>query len=168
MAACGFPDSRGGIRMFISHAEVEIKRPVAEVFAYVVDLRHQTEWQRGLMEVLQKETDPEGLETFVEARKVMGRRLEHILKRRQFEENTLLVYSGDGPGHEFERELTFKELAPDLSRVTLALRFTGHGAVAVAEKMMQPMALTEITADLHHLRDILEAPTEIYDAAKML
>ena len=154
--------------MFIAKATVEINRPVADAFDYVVDLRNQTEWQRGLMEVLQKETDPQGEQTFIEARKVMGRRLEHVLKRKAVEKNARLVYDGDGPGHDFERELLFEDLGGGRSRVSLELRFTGHGALAAAEGLMQPMALTEITADLHHLRDILEAPASLYDAAREL
>lgn len=154
--------------MFVARATVEINRPVADAFDYVVDLRNQTEWQRGLMEVLQQKDDPLGNHRFIEARKAMGRRLEHMLTLKAIEKNARLLYTGDGPGHDFERELTFEDLGENRSRVTMELRFTGHGALAAAEKIMQPMTQTEITADLHHLREILQAPSLIYDAAKTL
>jgi carbon monoxide dehydrogenase subunit G len=133
-----------------------IERPVAEVFAYVADHRNQHMWQPGLHEV---KVDGD---IHSEVRKVMGRRVEHRLELTDHVVNERITHKGKGQGHESEYTRHFLFSGDGKStKVTMEMDLDTKGILKAGEPVLERILHREITSALEHLKDILEAHSDL-------
>ncbi len=145
--------------MFNVSASVAIDRPIEDVFAYVSDPHKQQNWQPGLYEV-----KPEG-ELHTEVRKIMGRRVAHLMKRTEYVPNQTIVYMGTGWGHEslITTRITFFHTGKSTA-VTLELDVDTKGMLKSGEPVIERLLQREIKSDLELLKDLLEAHEDLHTA----
>lgn len=142
--------------MFTVSAVTSINRPIDDVFDYVSDPHNQQDWQPGLHEVTL-----EG-DTHTEVRKIMGRRVAHILRRVAHEKNKHIRYEAKGRGHETEitTTYTFSSAGPSTT-IRLELEIDTKGMLKSGEPTMVRILQREIRSDLEHLKDLLEAHEDL-------
>lgn len=136
-----------------------IRRPLAEVFAYVSDLRHSREWPEALSEVRKTTEGPLGVGArFTFARKFLGRKMEGSNEFTAYEPNALVAFRfGGGPIH---GEASYRfEGAPEGSMLTSRITMRTAGLSRLAEPLMAASLRRDMEANLGKLRGILESRT---------
>lgn len=138
---------------------VEIARPAAEVYAYMVDPAHLTEWQEGLVSVRQQgEAGVAVGSRFVTVRRVGGR--ERTMTMELVELNPPKSFRGrgvDGP----VRGIVYGRVEPvgdgTRSRATIELDFEGHGiGILLVPLVVRRQAKHEMPKNMRMLKDALE------------
>ncbi|MEP7104894.1 MAG: SRPBCC family protein [Chloroflexota bacterium] len=132
---------------------VTIDRPISEVFAYVEDPHNQHNWQPNLQEVRVSG------QSITEVRKQLGRRVEHQIEVVDRQENKKLSHRGAASSHEgaMERHMTFEEADSGKTKVSLEVDVDMRGKLGPAAQMAQRAIQRDITGNLEHLKDLLEA-----------
>ncbi|HWJ44315.1 MAG TPA: SRPBCC family protein [Gaiellaceae bacterium] len=131
--------------------EVRIARPVADVFAYLTDVRNVPEWQES---ALSAEWIEEG-KRFRERRSFLGRSAELELEVSEFEQDRRFDVRTMKAPVPLEIHHTFaavdggpqQKLTAE-AKLSGALRFAGGMAKSQAERQFRN--------DLQHLKDLLE------------
>ena len=138
---------------------VEIARPAAEVYAYMVDPAHLTEWQEGLVSVRQQgEASVAVGSRFVTVRRVGGR--ERTITMELVELNPPKSFRGrgvDGP----VRGIVYGRVEPvgdgTRARATIELDFEGHGiGILLVPLVVRRQAKHEMPKNMRMLKDALE------------
>src|SRR5581483_9057780 len=150
-------------------ATVVIERALEDVFDYVKEPNNQLHWQPGLHEVRHREGTSIG-GSVTEVRKVLGRRVEHTLEIVEFEENVTIFSRGTASTHEgsMEHRLTFEELGPATTRLTLELGIDAGTALRAGEPILHRMLQRQSDSNLQHLKDLMEAHEDLHAAAARL
>jgi uncharacterized membrane protein len=130
--------------------EVTIDRPVADVFAYVSDVRNLPTWQESADAA---EWIDEG-KRFSERRSFLGRTAKLELEVTAREENRFDVRSVSGPVR-FEIRHSFAE-AGNGTRLSVTAEAKLGGALRLAGRMAQGQAERQFHSDLERLKKILE------------
>lgn len=149
--------------MLKASGSVDIHRSVEDVFRYVEDPQRQHEWQPGLHQVKVDGTK------MTEVRKTMGRRIEHDVELSDRQENKKLSHKGDATSHDgtYERHMTFEDMGGK-TRVNLELMIDTKGVLGSARPVVERMVQREVQNDLEHLKDLLEAHSDLYTAIEKL
>lgn len=85
---------------------VTIERPVAEVFAYVADVRNDPTWQRGVTSV--QVGGPPGVGgKVVQMRNVLGRQVEGTAICTRFEPEREIAFEGTSESVAYHGRFTF-------------------------------------------------------------
>ena len=135
--------------------EVTIDRPVAEVYAYVSDVRNLPEWQESAETA---EWIEEG-KRFRERRSFMGRSAQLELEvTAQERDRRFDVRSVSGPVR-FEIRHSF-EAAGDGTRLSVTADAKIGGALRFAARMAQGQAERQFRGDLERLKQVLERRDE--------
>lgn len=138
--------------------DVEIARPVDEVFAFVTDPAHLPEWQTNTVEI---QADPPGpLRLGSRTHEVhevpFGRRVEEDVEVVGFEQDRLLdLHITDGPipvDGRWEFEGT-----DDRTRIHFEAHGELHGAMRLAEPLLQLGIKRQMRADHQRLKERLES-----------
>lgn len=138
---------------------VEIARPADEVYAYMVDPAHLTEWQEGLVSVRQQgEASVAVGSRFVTVRRVGGR--ERTMTMEMVELSPPKSFRGrgvDGP----VRGIVHGNVEPiedgTRSRATIELDFEGHGiGILLVPLVVRRQAKREMPQNMRMLKDALE------------
>jgi uncharacterized protein YndB with AHSA1/START domain len=141
---------------------VEIARPADDVYAYMVDPSHLTEWQEGLVSVRQEgEASVAVGSRFVTVRRVGGR--ERTMTMEIAELNPPKSFRGrgvDGP----VRGIVHGSVEPvgdgTRSRATIELDFEGHGiGMLLVPLVVRRQAKQEMPKNMRLLKDALESRT---------
>lgn len=142
---------------------VDIHRSVEDVFKYVEDPQRQHEWQPGLHQVRLEGNK------MTEVRKTMGRRIQHDVELSDRQENKKLSHKGDATSHDgtYERHMTFEDLGGK-TRVSIELSIDTKGVLGSARPVVERMVQREVQNDLEHLKDLLEAHTDLHEAIRKL
>jgi len=150
--------------MLKASGSVDIHRSVEDIFKYVEDPHRQHEWQPGLHQVTVNGSK------ITEVRKTMGRRIQHDVVLSDRQENKKLSHKGDATSHAgtFERHMTFEALGADRTRVTLDMTIDTRGALGSARPVVERMVQREVQNDLEHLKDLLEAHSDLHTAIERL
>ncbi|MFL5944750.1 MAG: SRPBCC family protein [Gaiellaceae bacterium] len=134
--------------------EVTIDRPVADVFAYVSDVRNLPQWQQSADAA---EWIEEG-KRFSERRSFLGRTAQLELEVTAREENRRFdVRSVSGPVR-FEIRHSFAD-AGDGTRLSVTADAKITGALRLPARMAQGQAERQFKSDLQRLKKILETDT---------
>jgi uncharacterized protein YndB with AHSA1/START domain len=134
---------------------VEVKRPPAEVFAYLTDPANLPEWQASAIEA--SADGPIAVGTHIsEVRKFLGRRMESTLEVTEYEPGakfSLKTLSGPVP---FEVRHT---LRADDGGTSLTLVGEGEpgGFFKLAEPLVARQAERQFKGDFETLKELLEA-----------
>lgn len=133
-----------------------IQRPIAEVFAYVSDLRHAPQWQTGLLEVRKTTNGALGVGSkFTFVRKFLGQKLEASNEFIEYKPHSLITFvTNSGPMH-VEASYLF-EATPEGSKVTCKLQMKPQGFSRLAEPIIAASVRRETAAEFGYLKDLLE------------
>jgi uncharacterized membrane protein len=131
--------------------EVRIERPVAEVFAYVTDVRNVPQWQESAVEA---EWIEEG-SRFRERRSFLGRSADIELEVTALEQDRRFdVRAVTGPVR-FEIRHSFEALA-DATVLRVRAEAPIGGALRFAASMAKKQAERQFKSDLQRLQRLLE------------
>ena len=143
-------------------SSVTIHRPVADVFKWVSDPTLHPHWQLGLVEVKQ---DTE--RTLVEVRRLLGRRIEHVIEVVEHEENRLIRHRGGAESHQVDRSYTFEDSCGS-TLLTMEVDIKSGGVFEMAAPTLERMLKRQMESSLQHLKDILEAHSDLATMAETL
>ena len=133
----------------------EVKRPVAEVFAYVSDPANTPEWNSLVEEQSASET-PIRLGTKIMSRvKFLGRRIESTNEVTEFAQDKKFVFKGDKP---FPTTITNQfEATADGTKLIQIGEFEPGGFFKVGEPILARITKKQFEAQLDTLKELLEA-----------
>jgi uncharacterized membrane protein len=136
--------------------EVEIARPVSEVFAYVTDMARLPEWQAtAISGRLESERMEKGAR-IVEVRKLLGRQLESAMDVTEYEpERQFAVEVTDGPVR-YRANQTF-ESADGGTRVHVVFEGEPAGYFPLSDDDVEHQIRRELEEDFRSLKLMLES-----------
>jgi uncharacterized protein YndB with AHSA1/START domain len=144
--------------MFTADADVTIKRPLEEVFAFVSDAAQFPQWQKAVVESRQTSDGPPGVgETGINVRKVMGQNIEThwVVTAYQVNEG-YAVKSTEGGPVAYELTYTFTPVEGG-TRVQCTLQAEAKGPLKVMEGMIAGSVKQEFAEDHERLKTLLES-----------
>ncbi|MGI8775364.1 MAG: SRPBCC family protein [Actinomycetota bacterium] len=143
--------------MFEFDTSVEIDRPVAEVFSYMTDPAHMTEWQSGVEAARHVDSGPTKLGSrLAEVRNFAGKRIETIVEVTAFEpDRRFEIEVVEGP-IAYKVETLFSDLG-GRTRVDARGRGEQGRLFRFAGPLVAKVAESQLRNDVHRLRDVLEA-----------
>jgi len=138
-----------------------IKRPIAEVFAFMTNSENDPQWQSGIEEVRKTSEGPIGVgTTFIEVNQMMGRRIESTIEYTEYEVNrkiSLKSVSGPIP---FKMTGTFERISDDETRVALIGEGDVSGFFKLAEPLISGMFNKQMESNTAKLKKLLDAHAE--------
>ena len=135
---------------------IVIRRPLAEVFAYVSDPKHAPEWQSALLEVRQTTAGPLGVGTqFIGVRKFLGRKIESSAEFVAYEPGTSVIYKSDAGPMPMTWWYRFEPVAEGV-RVTCQMEMRPSALFGLAEPLITSSVQRELIASFGDLKDLLE------------
>jgi uncharacterized protein YndB with AHSA1/START domain len=144
--------------MFTADADVTIKRPLEEVFAFVGTAAEFPRWQKAVVESRQTSDGPPGVgATGVNVRKVMGQSIETnwVVTAYQVNESYTVKSTAGGPVA-YELPYTFTTVEGG-TRVQARLQAEAKGPLKVMEGMIAGSVKEEFAEDHQHLKTLLES-----------
>ena len=137
--------------------KLQIKAPLAKVFAYVTDFRNAAEWQNGIIESSQTPDGPTQLGSkFKTVRTLFGQRVDAAGEVTEFVPNKKFAFkSTSGPIH-FGFVQTFEPEAEG-TLVNLSLELEAGGFFKLAEGALAGNVKKEFESQTEKLKSILEA-----------
>jgi uncharacterized protein YndB with AHSA1/START domain len=141
-------------------SSIEIDRPPADVFAYVTDPTHLSEWQESVVDARSETGGPprSGMRVSI-VRRVGPVERTMTAELAELEPPTHWTVRGvDGPVRG-DVEGSIVPLGDDAtrSRVTLELELAGHGlGKLIVPLVARPQARKEVPRNLEHLKERLE------------
>jgi uncharacterized membrane protein len=150
---------RGDMEMAKMQASVVIDRPLAEVFAYVMDTSTWPKWEEGLLEAEQTSEAPVGTgTTFRGTNQMMGQKMEWTSEITEYEANKQVGHKIISGPMSVQQILTF-DPADAGTRFTLVAEGDTGGFFKVAEPLVNRMMKKQMEGNLARLKDILESQT---------
>jgi uncharacterized protein YndB with AHSA1/START domain len=139
---------------------VEIARPPEEVFAYVTDPSHLSEWQESVVRVQREGSGPASEGTRVGLTRRVGRirEIDMTAEVTEVRPPTSWVVRGvDGPVRGVVRGTVDPLQDGRASRVTLVLDFEGHGfGKLLVPLVVRRQASSEMPKNVQKLKQLLE------------
>jgi uncharacterized membrane protein len=129
---------------------IEIKRPVADVFAYVIDPERLPEWQESAVSI-RKISD----RRWEEERRIAGRRVECEVEVTELESHKRFNLRSDAGSIELEVEHVFSETDGG-TRLEVVAEGKAGGLMRFAERTIESRARDELETDLDRLKRVLE------------
>jgi uncharacterized protein YndB with AHSA1/START domain len=134
-----------------------INRPIEEVFAFISDPENLPRWRAATLEVKRISSEPLGVGSTVRGRfTFLGRPFEgnlEIITHEPHRSYATRLTEGPFP---LEAHYTL-ESANGSTRVTLVIQGEPGGFFKLAEPLVVSMAKRSYKADLHNLKEMLEA-----------
>jgi carbon monoxide dehydrogenase subunit G len=139
---------------------IVIDRPTEEVWEFVHDTTNNVLWQTTLAESEKLTEGPMDVGTRVrEVRHFLGLRIETTWEMTEYEPNRTSAIRGvSGPIPLSGRYRV--EAVGDGTRFTVTGELDAHGLFKLAEPVFARIAGRELDANLGHLKDLLEAPSQ--------
>ena len=146
--------------MFTADADVTIKRPLEEVFAFTSDADRLPQWQEAVIESRRTSDGPPGVgATGVNVRKVMGQRIETNWEVTAYKANEgYTIKSTTGGPVAFELTYAFTAVEEG-TRVQVKFRGEAKGPLKVMEGMISGGFKQDFVEDHQRLKELLESPT---------
>jgi carbon monoxide dehydrogenase subunit G len=134
-----------------------IRRPVADVFAFVSNLENAPRWNYALVETRKTSDGPVGVGTTYRQTRSIPTRSEEVLEVTELEANRRFAFIGDlGP---FHGTLAYDfEEADGGTRLTNSADLEGRGLARVAGSLAANRISSAVAANLDALKDLLERP----------
>ena len=136
--------------------EVVVRRPLAEVFAYVSDPMRTPEWQASVIETRRESGEPFGAGSrWREVRQFLGRRLEATVAAEVYEpEREFSVRAESGPVPFRVRHL-FEEVDGG-TRISVVAEGEPGRLARLGAPLVARAAETQLRQDFARLREVLE------------
>ena len=137
---------------------VEIDRPLEEVFSYVTNPENLPEWSNLVLEVrMETEGDLQQGDRFTTVAKFLGRRFETPFEVTEHEPHRR--HSDRSKGGPFEQVYTYalEEIGEGRTRLTYVAEGEPGGFFRLAGPLLERAGKRQFRADLHSLKDMLEA-----------
>ena len=137
-------------------AETTIRRPAAEIAAYMFDPTHDPEWIGGISEVEPLDTGPIRTGSRVRRRaSFLGRRIDYVMEVVEFEpDRRLALHAIEAP---MPMDVTYEvEPITDGARARVRVQGDAGGLYRLAGPLMGAQVSRSITADVNRLKRILE------------
>ncbi len=135
---------------------VVIKKPVAEVWAYVNDNKNATKWQGGVVSVQEEEGPANTVGSrYTEVRKFLGQEMKTTMEITAITPNSkwvAKVIKGPVP---YEVTMTF-ESVPEGTKLTTTVEGEPKGFFKLAEGMVASTLSKSLEEDGNHLKALLE------------
>lgn len=132
-----------------------IARPVAEVFAYLADVRNLPQWQADVVET-RPDGEPSLGATFVEVRSFLGKRVESVMRIVEYEPDRVFsVEVAKGPIPFRVRHLL--EPAGEGTRIRIEAAGDPGGVLRLAESLVVRRAEKTARKDFAELKRVLES-----------
>jgi uncharacterized protein YndB with AHSA1/START domain len=136
---------------------IEIKAPVAKVFAYVTDFRRNAEWQDGVAESSQTPDGPTQLGTkFRTVRTFLGQHLEGTGEVTEFVSDQKIAFKTTSGPIELKLTQTFEPTAEG-TRATTEMEMEPKGFFKVAEGAITSNLRQTMESQAARLKSILES-----------
>jgi hypothetical protein len=138
---------------------IEIARPLDEVFDYVADVGNYPEWMDHTLEVRKDTLGPpqEESDGFIVAIKSVGRRFETPYVRTAYEPNRQYTDRAvGGPIPDQQWDYTFEEISVG-TRLTRAVEAEPGGILKLLEPLQKRAVKRQLGKDLETLKNLLEA-----------
>jgi len=135
---------------------VIIKKPAAEVFAYIQNNENSTKWQSGVVS-MQMEEGPDNVvgSRYSEVRKFLGKEMKTTMEITAFTENVkwaAKVIKGPVP---YEVTMTYAAV-PEGTKITTVVEGEPKGFFKLAENMVASTLEKSLEEDQNRLKSILE------------
>ena len=140
----------------IEHSVV-ISRPVQEVFAFLTEHEHDTEWRSGLVEWKGTSEGPTQVgSTSSEVLQFLGRRMETSYEITEYEENKVLGFKTTSGPIPMEGSYSVESTE---AGTKLSFKISGEpgGLFKLAEPLVARTAKRQIETDFNNLKDLLES-----------
>ncbi len=140
----------------IEHSVV-ISRPVQEVFAFLTEHEHDTEWRSGLVEWKGTSEGPTQVgSTSSEVLQFLGRRMETSYEITEYEENKLIGFKTTSGPIPMEGSYSVESIE---AGTKLSFKISGEpgGLFKLAEPLVARTAKRQIETDFNNLKDLLES-----------
>lgn len=135
----------------------EIKRPVAEVFAYVADPQNLPEWNAIVEEARASETPLRVGSTITGRARFLGRKIESVNQVTEYVVNQKFTQKSDKP---FPITISnLFEAANGGTKVTSTLDGEPGGFFKIGEPILARIAKKQFQTQLDTLKELLEART---------
>jgi uncharacterized protein YndB with AHSA1/START domain len=137
--------------------EIEIARPRAEVFAYVVDVENDAAWTTGLVRAEKKTEGPlQPGSRIARVSRFLGRELVYDIEIVGVEpDRALVMKTSSGP---FPMAIRYElEDAPGGTRMRIRTQGEASGFFKLTGPLLSAAVKRQIGLDLAHLKDLLEA-----------
>ena len=136
---------------------VEIERPVAEVWAYLIDPSHLPEWQSSCTAARRLDDGPMAAgATIDDERRFMGRHVRSTVEVTEFEPERLFSLKGTSGPIPFEVRHSL-EADDGRTRLTVEARGEPHGVSRFAAPIAARAAEHEFKRDFERLKARLES-----------
>jgi uncharacterized membrane protein len=136
-----------------------IKRPVAEVFEFIVNNENDVLWQAGVLESSDLSTvTPEVGATYTQVAKLLGRRVETTNEVTAYELNRIYNFKSISGPIPTEGSVTCEAVAQGETQVTLVGQAEVGGFFKLAEPLVARMLQREWDTNMANLKDLLEKP----------
>lgn len=140
-------------------ASIVIRRPIAEVFAYMDDVSREKEWQPNLRSAEKSPAGPTraGTEKRYENR-FLGRKVKNTYVVQEFERDRRIVYETTGKSAISVRSEFEWETVGEGTRVTIFVAGKGRGALKfIPQKVLEAAFAQELEASLERVKERMEA-----------
>ena len=136
-----------------------IKRPVTEVFEFIVNNENDVLWQAGVLESSDLSTGtPEVGATYTQVAKVLGRRVETTNEVTAYEPDRVYNFKSISGPIPTEGGVTCEAAAEGETHVTLFGQAEVGGFFKLAEPLVARMLQREWDTNMANLKDLLEKP----------
>lgn len=139
--------------------DVTIRRPVAEVFAYMDDVSREPEWQPNIRTATQEPAGPTTVGTIKRyTSEFLGRDVTNVYRTTVYEPDRRVVYETTTDSTlQARAEIRFDEVA-DGTRVTMAIEGKPTGVLRlIPRSVLERTYAQELETTLARLKKILEA-----------
>ena len=153
------PDCTEGGPLAPIVSTIEVARPAAEAFAYVIDPTTMSEWQQGVVRGHLDTPSTKVGSRCTTVRTIGGREREVTTEITDFDPPRRWADRGvDGPIRAIVKVSVEELTAGSHSRVTIELDFSGHGiGVLLVPLVVRRQAAREMPDNMRRLRERLEA-----------
>ena len=137
-------------------AEVTVRRPPTEVFAYLADMAHNPEWQKGMQTCRWTSEPPLRLgSTYDQVARFLGREIVSSFEVTDFEEGSLIrIRSTAGMPLDITRRVEADGQGDSL--VTAVVRGDSSGVIRLADPLVKVIVGRSVRADYQRLKTTLE------------
>ena len=140
-----------------ARASATIRRPIAEVFAFLTDVEQTRRWFPGDVEEHWTSPPPHGVGSTRHAVvRTMGRRSENDAVVTVFEPPRLAAMRGTTPGREFDARLAFSEVERG-TRVDVEVELPASGAMRLVMPLFATWYERQWRRGLDRLASLMEA-----------
>ena len=139
------------------HGEIQINRPVGEVFEFLADQTNAPRWQDGLIEVRRETEGAIRVGTrHTAVRRFLGRRLELSNEYVRFEPQRQITFTGASGPMTFEMTYATEPAAMDGTKVTGHMTMNQRGLLGLADPLVSRAMRRDFADNFRQLRVVLE------------